>query len=109
MNQDSPKTTKRQKPRRKLREWFLLLLVVSLLVLIPQLETHLIDLTAQLPISNSIIALGLINLNILLVLLFLFLIFRNIFKLIRKDAAVFQEQSYAVNWLEPSLVLIVMV
>lgn len=69
------------KIRRKPREWILLLLIILLLLLIPQLETRLIDLTAQLPISNNIIALALINLNILLVLLFLFLIFRNLFKL----------------------------
>lgn len=70
------------KTRRKPREWILLILVIILLVLIPQLETRLFELTAQLPISNSIIALALINLNILLVLLFLFLIFRNLFKLL---------------------------
>jgi two-component system nitrogen regulation sensor histidine kinase NtrY len=79
---DSPiAATKPDKPRRKLREWILLLLIIALLILIPQFETRLFDLTTQLPISNSIIALALINLNILLVLLFLFLIFRNIFKL----------------------------
>lgn len=82
MNNNSTKTTNLEKPRRKPREWFLLLLVIGLLILIPLFETELFDLTAQLPISNSIIALALINLNILLVLLFLFLILRNLFKLL---------------------------
>ena len=68
--------------RRKPREWFLIFFAVFLLLLIPQLEDRLFELTSQLPISNSIIALAIINLNILLVLLFLFLIFRNLFKLI---------------------------
>ncbi|SHJ78166.1 two-component system, NtrC family, nitrogen regulation sensor histidine kinase NtrY [Malonomonas rubra DSM 5091] len=81
MNQANDKITKLKKPRRRAREWVLLILIVLVLVLIPQLETELIDLSSQLPISNNIIALGLINLNILLVLLFLFLIFRNLFKL----------------------------
>ncbi len=71
-----------KKPRRKRREWILIFFAILLLLLIPQLENRLVELTSQLPISNSIIALAVINLNILLVLLFLFLIFRNIFKLI---------------------------
>ncbi len=68
--------------RRKSRDWVAILLALVLLLLIPQLEVHLVDLTSQLPISNSIIALAVINLNILLILLFLFLIFRNLFKLL---------------------------
>jgi two-component system nitrogen regulation sensor histidine kinase NtrY len=74
---------KQQKnPRGKRREWILILFAVFLLVLIPQMENRLVELTHQLPISNSIITLAIINLNILLVLLFLFLIFRNLFKLV---------------------------
>ena len=69
-------------PRRKKRDWTAIIFAVVLLLLIPQLEVHLVDLTSQLPISNSIIALAVINLNILLILLFLFLIFRNLFKLL---------------------------
>ena len=69
-------------PGRKRREWILIFFALLLLLLIPQMEDRLVELTSQLPISNSIIALAVINLNILLVLLFLFLIFRNIFKLI---------------------------
>ncbi len=68
--------------RRKKREWALILFAAFLLIVFPQLEGHLYELTSQLPISNSIIALAVINLNILLVLLFLFLIFRNLFKLL---------------------------
>lgn len=69
-------------PRRRRREWILTFLIILLILLIPQFEGQLFELTSQLPISNSIIALALINLNILLVLLFLFLIFRNLFKLV---------------------------
>jgi len=71
-----------KKPRGKRREWILILFAVFLLILIPQMENRLVELTHQLPISNSIITLAIINLNILLVLLFLFLIFRNLFRLI---------------------------
>lgn len=77
-----PHSNDTTRTRRKRREWLLIIFAILLLILIPQLEDRLFELTSQLPISNSIIALAVINLNILLVLLFLFLIFRNIFKLV---------------------------
>ena len=64
---------KSDKPARKRREYLLIVLVVIILLLFPRFEAHLSDFTSQLPISNSIIAMALINLNILLVLVFLFL------------------------------------
>ncbi|MBD1401439.1 sensor histidine kinase [Pelovirga terrestris] len=82
MTTPDPHSDETPKPRRKSRDWVAILLALVLLLLIPQLEVHLVDLTSQLPISNSIIALAVINLNILLILLFLFLIFRNLFKLL---------------------------
>lgn len=82
MTSPDPHSDETSNPRRKSRDWAAILFFLVLLLLIPQLEVHLVDLTAQLPISNSIIALAVINLNILLILLFLFLIFRNLFKLL---------------------------
>jgi two-component system nitrogen regulation sensor histidine kinase NtrY len=81
MSSDLPESKQKKKPHRRRREWVLVFLALFLLILIPQLENRLAELTSQLPISNSVITLAVINLNILLVLLFLFLIFRNIFKL----------------------------
>ena len=83
MSTDLPDSDSRQKkkPHRRRRELFLVFLALFLLIIIPQLENRLAEFTSQLPISNSMITLAVINLNILLVLLFLFLIFRNIFKL----------------------------
>ncbi len=81
MTTDLPESKQKKKPHRIRREWFLVFLALALLIIIPQLENHLAEFTSQLPISNSMITLAVINLNILLVLLFLFLIFRNIFKL----------------------------
>lgn len=75
-------TEKSAQQKRKRRAWFFLVLTSILLLLVPQMEQRLFELTSQLPVSNSIIALAVINLNILLVLLFLFLIFRNLFKLL---------------------------
>jgi len=82
MTSPDPHSDETSNPRRKSRDWTAIIFALLLLLLIPQLEVYLVDLTAQLPISNSIIALAVINLNILLILLFLFLIFRNLFKLL---------------------------
>lgn len=74
-----PETAERRKRRR---EWFLILLIVILVILLSSFETRLFELTAQIPVANSILVLALININILLIILFLFLVFRNFFKLI---------------------------
>ena len=68
--------------RKRRREWLLILIVTILVVLFSKFEFRMFHLTAKLPLSNSILVLGLINVNILLIVLFLFLVFRNIFKLI---------------------------
>lgn len=68
-------------PRRK-REWIITLVVFLLLIIFTRFETQLFELTAKLPLSNSILVLAIINLNILLIIIFLFLIFRNLFKLL---------------------------
>jgi two-component system, NtrC family, nitrogen regulation sensor histidine kinase NtrY len=45
-------------------------------------EAAFFEATSHLPLSKNILVLALINLNILLILLILFLVFRNIFKLV---------------------------
>jgi two-component system nitrogen regulation sensor histidine kinase NtrY len=82
MTSHDPHSEETASSKRKSRDWAPILFALLLLLLIPQIEVNLVDLTSQLPISNSIIALAVINLNILLILLFLFLIFRNLFKLL---------------------------
>jgi two-component system nitrogen regulation sensor histidine kinase NtrY len=68
--------------RKRRREWILILLIVLVVVLLSSFETKLFELTAQIPVANSILVLALININLLLIILFLFLVFRNFFKLI---------------------------
>ncbi len=80
-DQDDP-TIPQKKRNRRYREWLLLVVVTTLIALLPKFEAQLFEVSTKFPLSNSIIALALINLNILLVLLFLFLIFRNLFKLL---------------------------
>ncbi len=70
------------KTRRRRREWVITLVVFLLLIVFTRFEAQLFQLTAKLPLSNSILVLAIINLNILLIILFLFLIFRNLFKLL---------------------------
>lgn len=73
-------TTPGRNKRR--REWILVLIVVIAIALLPRLELQLLDITTKFPIGSGVIALTMINLNLLLVICFLFLIFRNLFKLI---------------------------
>lgn len=67
---------------KRRREWLLILLTIGLILLFLRFESHLIDLTAKIPLSNNILVLAVININILLIILFLFLLFRNLFKLV---------------------------
>jgi two-component system, NtrC family, nitrogen regulation sensor histidine kinase NtrY len=77
---DFESTRKEQRKRR--REWFLIALIISLVLLFSRFEAQLFELSARLPLSNSMLMLALVNINILLIILFLFLLFRNIFKLL---------------------------
>ncbi len=56
--------------------------IIVLVLLLSRFEPELFELTSRIPVSNSILILALINLNILFIILCLFLVFRNIFKLI---------------------------
>jgi two-component system, NtrC family, nitrogen regulation sensor histidine kinase NtrY len=75
-----PKRNQEQRKRR--REWLIAGLVTVLVVLLGRYEQQLFEISAQLPLSQSILVLALININILLIILILFLVFRNLFKLL---------------------------
>ena len=75
-----PKRSQEQRKRR--REWIIAGLVTVLVVLLWRYEQELFEISAQLPLSQSILVLALININILLIILILFLVFRNLFKLL---------------------------
>lgn len=78
----TPGSSKKSEPGKRRREWILILFLVIAISLLPRLELHLLDITTKFPLGSGIIALTMINLNLLLVISFLFLIFRNLLKLI---------------------------
>jgi two-component system nitrogen regulation sensor histidine kinase NtrY len=79
-SEPSPKN--RQERRKRRREWAIIFLVTVLVIFLTRFESGLFEVTSQLPLSKNILVLALINVNILLILLILFLVFRNIFKLV---------------------------
>ncbi len=78
---DSPVLDRRELARRK-RERLTVIVVVAVLVLFTAVEVHLLRMSLKLPFVNSIFFFGLMNLNIILIMLLLFLVFRNAVKLI---------------------------
>ncbi len=77
---DPERNTRETRKRR--REWLLVALITALVVVFSKFETQLYEFSSQVPVAKSLLVLALINLNILLIILALFLVFRNVFKLI---------------------------
>lgn len=67
--------------RKRRREWFFVIALFALVFLSLRYQTKLFSLTTEIPLSGNILVLALINLNLLLIIICLFLVFRNIFKL----------------------------
>lgn len=67
--------------RKRRREWFVVILLFGLVFFSLRYQTKLFSLTTEIPLSGNILILALINLNLLLIIICLFLVFRNIFKL----------------------------
>lgn len=68
--------------KRRRRERILVIVLFSLVVAFTAIEVHLLRVSHQLPFVNSIFFFGLMNINIVLIMLLLFLVFRNAVKLI---------------------------
>jgi two-component system nitrogen regulation sensor histidine kinase NtrY len=78
--QDPPSPQALQEYRKRRRERVLIALTLVLVVAITSLEVHLVHQGGQ-PVTGSLMAFGLLNLNTILLLLFTFLIFRHLTKL----------------------------
>jgi two-component system nitrogen regulation sensor histidine kinase NtrY len=68
--------------KRRRREGIIIVLTLALIVILTVIATQVVHLKSDLPITSSILVFGLINLNAILILLLLFLVLRNLVKLI---------------------------
>ena len=68
--------------RRKKRERLIIIATLVLVILLTGLQTYFSGLHRDIPISRNLLVFGLTNLNIILILLLLFLVIRNLAKLI---------------------------
>ena len=68
--------------KRRRREIIIICLILPTIILLTYLGTKIFDLGIDLPIADSILVFALININVILVLLLLFLTMRNLVKLI---------------------------
>jgi two-component system nitrogen regulation sensor histidine kinase NtrY len=76
----SPIETPSQEQQKRRRERVLIAVTLILVVAITSLEVHLVHQGGQ-PVTGSLLAFGLLNINTFLLLLFTFLIFRHLSKL----------------------------
>ncbi|MBN2282300.1 MAG: HAMP domain-containing protein [Deltaproteobacteria bacterium] len=68
--------------KRRRRERFAILLTIAVIIVLTYIESHISSIENLLPISNEVFIFGLININLILIILLIFLITRNLVKLI---------------------------
>lgn len=68
--------------RRRKREAIIIVVAIALVALLTFIESRVVHLGTDLPISNTILMFILININLLLLILLLFLVLRNLVKLL---------------------------
>ena len=68
--------------RRRRREVILILVIIFVVALLTFVEIRTIRFGADIPVSNTILMFTLININLLLLILLIFLVFRNLVKLL---------------------------
>ena len=71
-----------EESRRRHRERITVVILLVVLSIFTAVEIHLLKTSAQLPFVSSVFFFGLMNLNIILIMVLLFLIFRNVVKLV---------------------------
>jgi two-component system nitrogen regulation sensor histidine kinase NtrY len=79
---DKTLSTTKTEARKRRREWLIVVVIVVLVALSLRYQGQLFNLTTEIPLSGNILVLALINLNVLLIIFCLFLVLRNIFKLL---------------------------
>ena len=71
----------KERKRRK-REFFLILIIMFVVALLTFIESRIIHFGADIAVSNTVLMFILININLLLLVLMIYLVFRNLVKLI---------------------------
>jgi two-component system nitrogen regulation sensor histidine kinase NtrY len=71
----------RERKRRR-RERIIILITVIVIILLTYIESHLTHVEELVPVSNEVLIFGLININVILIILLVFLIVRNLVKII---------------------------
>jgi two-component system nitrogen regulation sensor histidine kinase NtrY len=67
--------------RRRKREGIMIVVIIAVVALLTYAENRIIHFGADFPVSNTILMFILININLLLLILLIYLVFRNIVKL----------------------------
>jgi two-component system nitrogen regulation sensor histidine kinase NtrY len=73
--------SEKERQRRK-REFFLILIIMVVVALLTFVESRIIHFGADIAVSNTVLMFILININLLLLVLMIYLVFRNLVKLI---------------------------
>jgi two-component system nitrogen regulation sensor histidine kinase NtrY len=68
--------------KRRKREGLLIIIIIAVVVLLTFVENRIINFGSDFPVSNTILMFILININLLLLILLIFLVFRNLVKLL---------------------------
>ena len=68
--------------KKRRRERIAILVVIAVIIVLTYIESHLSSIEGLLPISNEVLIFGLININLILIIFLIFLISRNLTKLI---------------------------
>ena len=79
----SPKSiiSEEERKRRK-RERILIVVIIAVIAILTYIENRIIYFGTDIPVSNTILMFILININLLLLILLIFLVFRNLVKLL---------------------------
>jgi two-component system nitrogen regulation sensor histidine kinase NtrY len=78
----SSKPIRKNEKRRRRRELTIIAFIAILVALLTLLEFRLFNFGSEFPVSNTLLMFSLMNINLLLLLLLIFLVFRNLVKLL---------------------------
>ena len=83
-------TDSTQESFRRKREGIIIIAIIFIVAFLTFLESRIIKFGTDIPVSNTVLMFILININLLLLILLIFLVFRNLFKLLydRKKKAI---------------------